>query len=192
VPAAGAIEIGGMIGTLVLLVPVLVLAIAMLRASRTAPPEKTRTSAPLRAIPEGALSETVPAGPARVPDVLTEKALDERIREAEAAGDTRALAGLYLASAREARENGSSDEAANRLRASIRASATGKDRQTQAEARLELADIAREAGDLTTACEHWQIARALFHEDARKGEVFATETLMRRHGCPTDWILNDF
>ena len=61
-----------------------------------------------------------------------------------------------------------------------------------AEARLELAEIARASGDLTTACEHWQIARGLFSDLKHAKGRGKAETLMREHGCPTDWVLNDF
>ena len=62
----------------------------------------------------------------------------------------------------------------------------------QAAARLELGELARQDGDLITACEHWQIARSLFHDLKNKPRVKAIETRMREHGCPTDWVLNDF
>ena len=48
------------------------------------------------------------------------------------------------------------------------------------------------SGDLTTACEHWQIARALFHELKQGRDHAAVETRMLRNGCPTDWVLTDF
>ena len=51
---------------------------------------------------------------------------------------------------------------------------------------------ARAAGDLTTACEHWQIARSLFEEGSQKAKAENVEARMKRFGCPTDWVLNDF
>ncbi len=52
--------------------------------------------------------------------------------------------------------------------------------------------IGRGSQDLTTACEHWQIARGLFF-DMNDRELHKTaEGLMLRHGCPTDWVLTDF
>ena len=71
------------------------------------------------------------------------------------------------------------------------ASKTG-DKKVHGEGRLELAEMAREDGDLTTACEHWQIARRLFSELGLTAELKRPDALMRQHGCPTDWVLNDF
>ena len=63
---------------------------------------------------------------------------------------------------------------------------------TEAMARLELGDLARACGDLTTACEHWQMARALFTDLKRPAETVAAEKRMESAGCPTDWVLNQF
>ncbi len=102
------------------------------------------------------------------------------------------LSGLYLALARDRLADHRSDEAGELLRKSIRLAAKLGQKQTHAGARLELGDLVREQGDLTTACEHWQIARGLFHELKRAGELAAAEKRMRQNGCPTDWVLNDF
>jgi len=172
----GAIEIGGAAGPWLLLVPFALLAIVIIRASRTGRARLGRAQAPLRALPDAAPAEASP----------------QASREEASHVPRPELARLYLAEAKEQHAAGLSDAAAERLRASIRAAAEGKEKGVEAEARLELADMAREAGDLTTACEHWQIARSLFREAGRKPELAETETLMRRHGCPTDWVLNDF
>jgi hypothetical protein len=55
-----------------------------------------------------------------------------------------------------------------------------------------LGDLAHKDGDLTTACEHWQIARALFVELKQDGAHESVEVRMLRNGCPTDWVLTDF
>jgi hypothetical protein len=78
------------------------------------------------------------------------------------------------------------------LRKSIRGAAGAELKETHARARLALGDLAHESGDLTTACEHWQIARALFHELKQSREHDAAEQRMLRNGCPTDWVLTDF
>ena len=52
--------------------------------------------------------------------------------------------------------------------------------------------MARKSGDLTTACEHWQIARGLYVELKKEGELEQVEARMHDNGCPTDWVLNDF
>jgi hypothetical protein len=87
---------------------------------------------------------------------------------------------------------GNADEAATQLRLCIRLSSKLKDARTEARARLELGDLARASGDLTTACEHWQLARALFADVRQPTESTAAELRMERAGCPTDWVLNQF
>lgn len=114
------------------------------------------------------------------------------IAEAADKGDNAALAAAHLAYAKAEIADGRPGPAGDQLRSCLQFAARTRDRALQAEARLELAELSRATGDLTTACEHWQIARALFHELASKRELDETETLMRSHGCPTDWVLNDF
>jgi tetratricopeptide (TPR) repeat protein len=132
-----------------------------------------------------------PAEPAPAPQPT---ALDwaTRIKEAEEANDRSLLPGLYLSLARAEIAEGRNDIALEHLRSSVMAATKTRDGATQAEARLELAELARAAGDLTTACEHWQIARGLFHKMSEQAKLGNTERLMQQHGCPTDWVLNDF
>lgn len=173
------IEITGPAATLLLLLPFVVLVVAVLwlnrRARPVAPP--SAAEAPLPEAPSAAAPP--PPAPAPFP-------------AAEAAGDGAALAALHLAAARDDIAAGHAEAAARHLRASLGAAARERDRAVEAEARLELAELARAAGDLTTACEHWQIARGLFRELARADRLGETERLMRAHGCPTDWVLTDF
>lgn len=123
---------------------------------------------------------------------LSAEALTAAIKNAETKGDQTQLPGLYLALAGHSQAGGGLSEAAELLRKSIRiAVATGRNEE-HAKARLELGDIARMSGDLTTACEHWQIARRLYQEMSRKAELATAEARMRDNGCPTDWVLNDF
>ena len=61
-----------------------------------------------------------------------------------------------------------------------------------AEARLELAEIALSDGDLTSACEHWQMAKLMFHESGRRSDQDRVAELMRVQRCPTDWVLTNF
>jgi hypothetical protein len=97
-----------------------------------------------------------------------------------------------LARAQEFLDAGNADEAATQLRLCIRLSSKLKEARTEARARLELGDIARASGDLTTACEHWQLARALFADVHQPAELHAAEARMERAGCPTDWVLTQF
>jgi hypothetical protein len=82
--------------------------------------------------------------------------------------------------------------AAASLREAIRLAAECDLNDQHASARLELGELARQDGDLITACEHWQIARGLFHDLKNSTRVKSTEGRMRDHGCPTDWVLTDF
>lgn len=194
--AAGLIEIGGLPAMLALLVPVVVLVIVIVRVYRRQPPPVSRPK------PEADVLRTVPDGSAARPavDHEAETAIGKpepvdwvlRIRSAEAGNDPSAVAELYLSFARSEIAAGRRGTAAEHLRASVGAAARSRNASVQAQARLELAELAREAGDLTTACEHWQIARALFHDLKREAERAETESLMLKHGCPTDWVLNDF
>jgi Tfp pilus assembly protein PilF len=118
--------------------------------------------------------------------------LSGAVERAQAKGDESELADLHLALAREKLSARRVQEAGDQLRKSIRIASRIGNKKTHAEARLELAEIARAEGDLTTACEHWQIARALFSDLSHAKGRDKAETLMREHGCPTDWVLNDF
>lgn len=116
----------------------------------------------------------------------------DQIEAAEAREDIAALPALFLANGREEIANDNTEAGGDHLRSCIRWAAKTKNSALEAEARVELAELARAAGDLTTACEHWQMARALFHKLARENDLAATEEAMRVHGCPTDWVLTDF
>jgi hypothetical protein len=111
---------------------------------------------------------------------------------AEAAGETAALAELNLELAERHIAAGELAPAADRLRRSILVAARLRQHGTHASARLLLGDLAEREGDLTTACEHWQIARSLFEELKVADRRRAADSRMRRIGCPTDWVLNDF
>ena len=83
-------------------------------------------------------------------------------------------------------------EAAALLQSAVRAARQAKLPVIHAEARIELAGIAMEDGDLTSACEHWQMAKTMFHETGRRADQDRIADLMRRHRCPTDWVLTNF
>jgi hypothetical protein len=90
------------------------------------------------------------------------------------------------------REAAADQAAADKLRNAIILASRIGDRQLHAAARLELGDIAQAEGDLHTACEHWQMARSLYEEEARAADAEACANRMMRNGCPTDWVLTDF
>jgi hypothetical protein len=87
---------------------------------------------------------------------------------------------------------GASEEAAAQLRLCVRLASKLKQPAIEAAARLELGDLARASGDLTTACEHWQMARALYAALRRDIDTRAAELRMERARCPSDWVLNQF
>lgn len=194
------IEISGLAGTLLLLVPFAVLLLTVVaclrRRSKAVATTKSHAAAEplvadrvLTAFGGGPGADIrVDAGTGRP----TAEAWLERIRAAEESKDIAALPALYLSLGQEEIARGNANEGAGHLRSCIRAAARSRNAGAEAEARLELAELARASGDLTTACEHWQIARSLFHKLARATDLAGTEERMRRHGCPTDWVLTDF
>ncbi len=97
-----------------------------------------------------------------------------------------------LARAQELLNAGNAEEAAKQLRLCVRLASKLRQVDVEANARLELGDIAQASGDPTTACEHWQMARALFTQAQRVVDARASETRMERAGCPTDWVLTQF
>lgn len=209
------IEVTGGAGTLALLVLPLLLVAAIIYATVTVRrSERRRTPTPpemLRAVPKAdvALPDEAPTAAPAEPEPaiappppvvkrephggpVTRSPWSDRIATAEAKGDGRDLAALYLGWARDEIAGGNAISAGDHLRTAVRHAAQMKQPDTHADARLELAALARDAGDLTTACEHWQIARALFHDLKLAEKATDTERHMQRHGCPTDWVLNDF
>lgn len=118
--------------------------------------------------------------------------ISKHMKIAELANDQEALAALYLERARLELSNDNAGDAGTHLRKSVMLATSHNLKQIHAEARLELAEIAETAGDMTTACEHWQMARGLFHELDAQQAIKETDTRMLRNGCPTDWVLTDF
>jgi hypothetical protein len=134
--------------------------------------------------PSVAAAESAPA--------LDGAALAAAVVDAETRGESGRLPGLYLLLAQCRLDAGATADAEELLRKSIRGAAGAQLKETHARARLALGDLAHRSGDLTTACEHWQIARALFHELKQSANHAAAEGRMLRNGCPTDWVLTDF
>lgn len=113
-----------------------------------------------------------------------EKALSSGAKEAIAPFYLQ-LAHLYCAAGNEA-------EYLTAMRAAAGLAAENGPHVTHAEARLELADVAFKAGDLTGACEQWQIARMALQADGQLAAQASVDKRMRDNGCPTDWVLTDF
>jgi hypothetical protein len=184
------LEITGALATFLLVLPLAALAAIIyftyftVRARRTVP----AAAQPATLERESAKQERA-APSARAAPVQD---LRSALQRAETRADEAELVGLHYAVACREIEAGRLDDAASHLRASIRLASKNGNRQAHAQARLELAEIARASGDLTTACEHWQIARSLYFELRHAPELAKAEARMREHGCPTDWVLNDF
>ena len=134
----------------------------------------------LPAVPKIAGAEAVAAPVRRRPRPAWELAVD---------GQTPAS---LLAKAHELLTAGADGEAADQLRACAQLASKLKEVGVEAVARLELGDLARSHGDMTTACEHWQLARSLYAELKRPDDVTAAVKRMEKAGCPTDWVLTKF
>lgn len=180
-PFAQAVDPGLMLAGVVMLALLLtVVALGMRKRRRR-----------LRGSMEAARAEAEPAA-ARKLSALDGAALLAAVGEAEASGQVRRLPGLYLSLAQWRLESGETGAAEDLLRKSIRGATTADLKETHAKARVALGDIAHAGGDLATACEHWQIARALFRELHQSRDHDAVDRRMQRNGCPTDWVLTDF
>lgn len=118
--------------------------------------------------------------------------ITKKISAAECAGDHSRLMQLLLELSIAERNAGDTGAAKVVLRKLIMTANEAGDAVFHAKARLELGDITQSEGDLTTACEHWQMARALFEQAAHADERHDAEARMQTHGCPTDWVLTDF
>lgn len=156
-----------------------------------------RHAAPASPLPQGARvgrsSKTQPAPSPLEEDLKpAEITIEQRLEDAELQGNHRELAPLYLALARHKRSRGDEKAALTALRSAAGLAAQYGPKSVHAEARLDLADAAYQAGDLTSACEHWQIARTALYEDGQAAAQAKVDKLMRDHGCPTDWVLTDF
>ena len=123
---------------------------------------------------------------------LSVQEIELKLRQAEERSAKDELPALYLMLAQYRMSDGAKSQAEDLLRKSLRVSAGARFKDVQAKARVALGDLAFESGDRSTACEHWQIARSLFHELKQRGEHAAVEGRMLKNGCPTDWVLTDF
>lgn len=125
-------------------------------------------------------------------DTTLGRSLEDRIRAAEANRQTSELAWLYLELSRQHQAENRDKDALEALGSAAGVAAKFGPKSVHAEARLELAEWAHKAGDLITACEHWQIARSALHEDGQAKASAGVDQIMRDNGCPTDWVLTDF
>jgi len=176
--------IGAVVAALLLTLAGLAVRGWLRRRRQPQPQPQSPPIAPLQAV-----SMPEPAAGTRA---LDGAALHAAVAEAEAEGASQRLPGLYLSLAQWQLESGETRSAEDLLRKCLRSTATKELKETHAKARVVLGDIAQGAGDAATACEHWQIARNLFHELRQRGAYDAVDARMLRNGCPTDWVLTDF
>jgi tetratricopeptide (TPR) repeat protein len=124
--------------------------------------------------------------------VASVRDMRKRIEAALAAADNMALAGLYLDLARSYEKLGDGAARMEALRSAAGYGSLHGPHASHAAARLQLAEAAYDEGDLTGACEQWQMARSAFFEDGQVDEHERVDRRMRDNGCPTDWVLTDF
>jgi hypothetical protein len=170
----------GLIGAIV----ALGLAVVLLQSRRRRQPDLAPHIAP------NISPRNVTAQVAALP-VVSSADLANDVRAAEAEGAHETLPDLYLALAQSRISDGAAAEGEDLLRKILRSTGP-RSRDSHAKARVLLGDMAQANGDLSTACEHWQMARALFYELDQKGDHASVEARMLKNGCPTDWVLTDF
>ncbi len=121
-----------------------------------------------------------------------EDALVLAVEAAKAVRDDVALSRDSVLLARVLIARSARSEAAALLQSAALVARRAKLPVVHAEARIELADLARSDGDMTSACEHWQMAKQMFHETGRRVDQDRMADLMRQNRCPTDWVLTNF
>lgn len=151
--------------------------------------KSANTAAPVRGV--GAPTP-VAAEPERVPVIESADAITAKIEAAVAKGAKASLANLYLDLARAHEHVGNGEARMAALRSAAGYGALHGPPSAHAVARLALGEAAHQAGDLTSACEQWQMARTAFLESGDAEQHDSVEKRMRENGCPTDWVLTDF
>ncbi len=156
-------------------------------SSQPAPasPSPSPSPSPLAAGLDVATAEPQPP----VEDVET---LNRKIEQALARGDKTALSGLYYDLAAGYERAGDTNARMVALRSAAGYGALHGPDTAHAAARVALAEAAQRAGDLTTACEQWQMAKTAYLKAGETGHHDSVEKRMRENGCPTDWVLTDF
>lgn len=114
------------------------------------------------------------------------------ISAAKAIDDDAVLSSASVELARLLIARSARQDASQHLHAAVVAARRSNLPGPHAAARVELAELAYRDGDLTTACEHWQMAKLMFHETERRTDRDRIAEVMRQHRCPTDWVLTNF
>ncbi|MBS0269899.1 MAG: hypothetical protein JSS54_13085 [Proteobacteria bacterium] len=127
--------------------------------------------------------------PPKLEDVET---LNKKIELALARGEKTSLSRLYYDLAAGHERLGNVEARMSALRSAAGYGALHGPGAAHAAARLALAEAAQRAGDSTTACEQWQMAKAAYQQAGDTEQQERVEKRMRENGCPTDWVLTDF
>lgn len=136
---------------------------------------------------EGARPKTAIADPRR-----RRADAQRRIDATDERTDGPRLAAIYLELAAALHDQGDDAARMTALRSAAGLAAKYGPASDHAKARIELAECALQAGDLTSACEQWQMARASLAQSGADDEASKLDQRMRDNGCPTDWVLTDF
>jgi hypothetical protein len=150
-------------------------------------------SEPLRVMAEPLYDARYPtAEPAQRETHESADAIASKIEKAIASGEKSSLSPLYLELAASHARQGNLDAQMAALRSAAGHGALHGPHAAHAAARLALGEAAHQSGDLTSACEQWQLARTAFEEGGDAEQHARVEKRMRENGCPTDWVLTDF
>ncbi len=187
---------------IILVVPVFVLLvllsvlIARKRARRqrllsayTKPADEDRVSIQETATPMNSMTQHTSARSLARDEIA---AIESQIAAAAASGKHHVMASMYLNLAAQNRALGLDKEAQSALRSAAGIGSQHGPEAAHAAARIALAEAAFDHGDLTAACEQWQLARMAFQRDGKTVEADGVDKRMRANGCPTDWVLTDF
>ncbi|SFV31999.1 hypothetical protein [Hyphomicrobium facile] len=142
---------------------------------------------PLHALSPDQHAQTPPPAPVESVETILEK-----IETALVRGEKTALSGLYYELAAGHARLGKAEARMAALRSAAGYGALHGPPGAHAAARLALGEAAHSAGDLTTACEQWQMARTAYLQAGEAEHHARIEKRMRENGCPTDWVLTDF
>lgn len=159
--------------------------------------QETEHAVPITSEPDAGMPELVLMPPATAealaPDNLRDEArILEEIRQLEQQGDSVDLARLYTERGQLSLTAGDAPVAQEYFLKGLSMAGLVSSSEYQAVARASLGEISFADGDLTTACEHWQLARDLFRDCGEHDMAEEVEERMSANQCPTDWVLNEF
>jgi len=175
----------------ILAVPVAVLFALLVLLAHRARVRRDRSATAVQSPAAGLLAKP-PREPTAREIAIQMGEISKRIDGELARGNKGALAALYLDLAYGYQKLGDEKSRMSALRSAAGYGSLHGPRAAHAAARLELAEVAYLSGDLTSACEQWQLARTAYLEDGEKELYARVEKRMRDNGCPTDWVLTDF